>query len=151
MLNPREPLARQIRPFEGTFVPGWSVRRVWWLSLVLTCAAVLVVCLTSPRVDLIGLFVVGPCCALLTGQWRRTSLAATLTIGSAFAMPARFGGVTTSEHLPFPSCRRVGQCCLYRLYDSGQMLGRQEPAQLGAWESLFVFGHLVAAIKTKIK
>ena len=101
MLNPLESLPRKIRPFEGSVVPGWNVRRVWWLSLALTCAAVLVVYLTSPSVDLIGLLVVGPCCALLTGQWRTTSLIAALTVGSATAMAARFGGIMTAEHLAF--------------------------------------------------
>jgi hypothetical protein len=66
------------------------------------CAGALVVgLLAAPIVDLAGLLVAAPCCALLTGRWIRTGLTAVSAVLSALfvsvvavgAAPERIGFV----------------------------------------------------------
>jgi hypothetical protein len=93
-------LFRQLRTREGTFVPGWSVSRVWRLSLAVCAGVLLVGLLAAPWVDLAGLLVAGPCCALLTGRWVRT--AATALLAVAFAVVLGFvGGAGEAEQIAF--------------------------------------------------
>ena len=93
-------LSRQLRASEGTFVPGWSVRRVWRLSLVLCAGALAVGLLAAPVVDLAGLMVAGPCCALLTGRWIRTAATALLALVSAVVVSLVADG-TELERIAF--------------------------------------------------
>jgi hypothetical protein len=85
---------RQLRAREGTFVPGWSVSRVWRLSLAICAGAFLLGLLAAPTVDLAGLLVAGPCCALLTGRWVRTAATALLALCLAIVLSfgAAYGG-----------------------------------------------------------
>ncbi len=69
-------------------MPGWTVRRVWLLSLALCAGAFLLGLLAASRVDLTGLLMVGPCCALLTGRWARTAVTGILALGAALALGA---------------------------------------------------------------
>jgi hypothetical protein len=79
-------LLRRLRAHEGTFVPGWSVSRVWRLSLVICAAVFLARLLALRRVDLAGPLVLGPCCALLTGRWVRTAVTALVAFGLAVVL-----------------------------------------------------------------
>jgi hypothetical protein len=56
-----------------SLLPGWPVRRVWMLSLLLPALVAGVDAALGPVVVLIGLLIVGPCSALLTGRWRPTA------------------------------------------------------------------------------
>jgi Sulfotransferase family len=55
-----------------SLLAGWSVRRVWWLSLILTSIIAATDAMLT-HVILIPLLVAGPLCALLTGRWARTA------------------------------------------------------------------------------
>ena len=61
-------------------LPGWSVGRLWRFSLV-SCGVVAACDAASgPHLILIGLLVIGPVGALLTGRWMLTATAACLAI-----------------------------------------------------------------------
>jgi len=61
-------------------LPGWSVGRLWRLSLI-SCG-VIAACdaASGPHLILIGLLVIGPAGALLTARWMLTATAACLAI-----------------------------------------------------------------------
>jgi cation:H+ antiporter len=52
-----------------SMVPGWSVTRLWLLAMILSCAVAACDALLGRKAILMGLLIVGPCCALLTGRW----------------------------------------------------------------------------------
>ncbi len=88
------------------------MRRVWLLSLAMTGGALLLGWLAAGRFDLIGLLIVGPCCALLTGRWTRTMVTAIFAVGSAVAVAAASGYVVTTEHDAFiAAVALVGLAC----------------------------------------
>ena len=66
-------LAREWR--RESLLPGWSVGRLWKLSFILCSAVAACDAASGPRLILIGLLIVGPCCALLTGRWALTATA----------------------------------------------------------------------------
>ena len=68
-------------------LPGWSIGRLWRLSLI-SCA-VIAACDTAsgPHLILIGLLIIGPLSALLTARW---TLAATAS-GVAIALGVVLG------------------------------------------------------------
>jgi len=61
---------------QDSVLPGWSIGRLWRLSLV-SCG-VIAACdaASGPHLILIGLLIIGPVCALLTARW---TLAATVS------------------------------------------------------------------------
>lgn len=91
---------RRARLHEGSFVPGWTVRRTWLLAAVLLSGAFLIGLLLSSRVDLAGLLIVGPCCALLTGRWTVTALMGGLAVGGSVII-ATVHRASTAEQLTF--------------------------------------------------
>ena len=58
---------------QGSLVPGWTVGRMWTLSLLLCLAVAAGDAASGPHLILIGLLICGPCCALLTGRWTPTA------------------------------------------------------------------------------
>jgi cation:H+ antiporter len=78
-------------------LPGWSVGRLWRLSLI-SCG-VIAACdaASGPHVVLIGLLVIGPVCALLTGRWALTAAASCLAIalGVALGVPDQIFATVT--------------------------------------------------------
>ena len=56
-------------------LPGWSIGRLWRLSLILCCAVAACDAASGPHLILIGLLIAGPCCALLTARWALTAVA----------------------------------------------------------------------------
>jgi cation:H+ antiporter len=59
---------------QGSLLEHWSVRRVWLLALLLSSAIAACDALLGQRLILMGLLIVGPCCALLAGRWLITLL-----------------------------------------------------------------------------
>ena len=61
-------------------LPGWSVGRLWRLSLI--CCGVIAACdaASGPHLILIGLLITGPVGALLTARWMLTAAASCLAI-----------------------------------------------------------------------
>jgi Ca2+/Na+ antiporter len=75
-------------PRDG-ILPGWSENRAWRTSLALCATIAVVDAATGHRLILIGLLAFGPCCALLTGRWRRTAAigAIALALGVVLGVP----------------------------------------------------------------
>jgi hypothetical protein len=80
---------------------GWSANRLWVLSFVLCAVVAAVDALLGHRLVLIGLLIVGPCCAVLTGRWSRTALTGTCAVSLAvvLGLPDRIWG--SAAHLVF--------------------------------------------------
>ena len=80
---------------------GWSANRLWVLSFVLCAVVAAVDALLGHRLVLIGLLIVGPCCAVLTGRWSRMALTGAWAVGLAvvLGLPDRIWG--TAAHLAF--------------------------------------------------
>ncbi len=85
----------------GLRLPGWSIRRLWGLSFLLCLAVAALDAATGPHLILIGALIVGPCCALLTGRWRRTALTGVfaLALGGLLGVPD--GIFSTYVHYAF--------------------------------------------------
>ena len=56
-------------------LPGWSTSCLWRPSLILCCVIAACDAASGPHLILIGLLIVGPCCALLTARWTLTATA----------------------------------------------------------------------------
>jgi hypothetical protein len=86
---------------EGTFVPGWTVERVWLVS-VGVCGLVFLVGLAAVHdIDLTGLLIAGPCVALLTGRWLRTAATGAIAVAGAVVLGLAAGSGTAFEHWVF--------------------------------------------------
>jgi cation:H+ antiporter len=70
----------------ASVLPGWSIGRLWRLSLV-SCG-VIAACdaASGPHLILIGLLAVGPVGALLTARWALTAAASGLAVALGFAL-----------------------------------------------------------------
>ena len=70
----------------ASVLPGWSIGRLWRLSLV-SCG-VIAACdaASGPHLILIGLLVIGPVGALLTARWALTAAASGLAVALGFAL-----------------------------------------------------------------
>ena len=78
-------------------LPGWSVGRLWRLSLI-SCGVVAACDAASgPHLILIGLLVIGPVGALLTGRWALTAAASCLAValGVALGVPDQIFATVT--------------------------------------------------------
>jgi cation:H+ antiporter len=72
-----------------SLLPGWTVRRVWTLSFILCAAVAACDAASGPHLILIGLLIVGPGCALLTGRWAQTAVTScfALALGIVLGLP----------------------------------------------------------------
>jgi hypothetical protein len=84
-----------------SLVPGWPVRKLWFLGLGIPAAVAVIDAVLGPRLILIGLLIAGPCCALLTGRWIPTGLAGAWVIGLAVVLGLPDGIWGTRTHLAF--------------------------------------------------
>jgi cation:H+ antiporter len=91
--------ARALR--RESLLSGWTVGRLWVASLCLSALVATVDAALGPRVVLIGLLIVGPCGALLTGRWVPTGLAGLWATGLAMALGLPDGIWGTATHLAF--------------------------------------------------
>ena len=66
---------------EAALALGWSPARVWRASLAVCAVVATVDAVTGHRIILMGLLATGPCCALLSGRWRRTAATGLLALG----------------------------------------------------------------------
>ena len=69
-----------------SLVPGWSVRRLWMLSLIACSVVAACDAASGPHLILIGLLITGPCCALLTGRWAPTATASCFAVTLAVVL-----------------------------------------------------------------
>ena len=78
-------------------LPGWSIARLWRLSLILCCVVAACDAASGPHLVLIGLLVAGPCCALLTARWALTAAASGLAmaLGVVLGVPDQIFATVT--------------------------------------------------------
>ena len=88
-------------PDTGPGIPGWSIRRLWPLSFLLCLAVAALDAATGSRLILIGALIAGPCCALLTGRWRRTALTGVFALSLGVLLGVPDGIFSTYEHYAF--------------------------------------------------
>jgi cation:H+ antiporter len=88
-------LAREWR--RESLLPGWSIGRLWGLSFILCSAVAACDAASGPRLILIGLLIVGPCCAVLTGRWALTAAAScfALALGVVLGVPDQIFATVT--------------------------------------------------------
>jgi cation:H+ antiporter len=84
-----------------SLLPGWTVGRLWVVSLAVSGVVASVDAGIGPRVVLIGMLIVGPCTALLTGRWVPTALTGLWAAGLAVALGLPDGIWGTPTHLAF--------------------------------------------------
>ena len=85
----------------ASLLPGWTVRRLWMVSMIAASAVAAIDAATGPRVVLIGLLIVGPCIALLTGWWLPAAITGVWACGLAVILGVPDGIWATSTHLTF--------------------------------------------------
>jgi cation:H+ antiporter len=90
-----------LRPENESLLPGWSITRVSYLAITMTSLIAGTDAILGSHVILIGLLILGPCCALLTGRWTRTGIAGALAIALAVLLGLPDGIWGTSTHAVF--------------------------------------------------
>ena len=93
--------ARSRAPRRALLLPSWTVRRLWAASMIAASAVAVIDAATGPRIVLIGLLVVGPCTALLTGRWLPVTATGAWACGLAviLGLPDRIWA--TGTHIAF--------------------------------------------------
>ncbi len=94
------PVRRSLRG-RTLLLPGWPVRRLLAFGLASSSLVAAVDALSGSRVILIGLLIIGPCCALLSGRWVPTAMAAGWSVGLAVLLGVPDGIWATEVHLGF--------------------------------------------------
>jgi cation:H+ antiporter len=90
-------------PRGASLLPGWTARRLWVISMIAAGLVAVVDATTGHRVVLIGLLIVGPCLALLTGRWLPAAATGIWACGLAVLLGLPDGIWATSTHLAFIS------------------------------------------------
>ncbi len=85
----------------ASLLPGWTARRVWAISMIAVAMVAAVDAATGHRVVLIGLLIVGPCIALLSGWWLPATATGVCACGLAVVLGLPDGIWATSTHLAF--------------------------------------------------
>ena len=80
---------------------GWTANRIWAVSFALCVLVAAADAITGERVILIGLLVLGPCCAVLTRRSSRTAISGTVAVGLAVLLGVPDGIWGTATHLTF--------------------------------------------------
>jgi cation:H+ antiporter len=74
---------RSPRPQQESLLTSWPVKRLWMLALQASFIVAVIDASLGKRVILIGLLIIGSCCAILTGRWLPTALTGLWTVGLA--------------------------------------------------------------------
>ena len=82
---------------EESLLPGWSIGRLWRLSLILIAVIAACDAASGPHLILIGVLIVGPCCALLTARWALTAAASgfAVVLGVVLGVPDQIFATVT--------------------------------------------------------
>ncbi len=91
------------RPRAGKGTPLWGRSPDHFFALALAgCALIaLLDAVLGHRIILIGLLIVGPCCALFTGRWSRVALVGAWAVGLAVLLGLPDGVWGTAAQLAF--------------------------------------------------
>jgi hypothetical protein len=98
--NGDKPLARAAEG-RASLLPGWPARRLWAASMLAASAVAVLDAATGHRVILMGLLIVGPCIALLTGSWRPTVVTGAWACGLSVLLGIPDGIWANATHLTF--------------------------------------------------
>ncbi len=97
--------AEGVRPVRGSPLVSrlrkWTPSRIVRLSVALMLLITAADALLGPRVILIGLLMVGPCCALFSGRRSSTALVGTTAVGLALLLALPDGIWDTVAQLAF--------------------------------------------------
>ena len=85
----------------ASLLPGWTARRVWAVSTIAVAVVAAADAATGHRMVLIGLLIVGPCVALLSGWWLPATATGACACGLAVVLGLPDGIWATSTHLAF--------------------------------------------------
>ena len=93
--------ARDGRWREESLLPGWSIGRLWKLSLILITVIAACDAASGPHLILIGVLIAGPCCAVLTARWALTAAASgfALVLGVLLGVPDQIFATITQYAL----------------------------------------------------
>jgi len=93
--------ARGGRWREESLLPGWSIGRLWRLSLILITVIAACDAASGPHLILIGVLIAGPCCALLTARVALTAAASgfALVLGVLLGVPDQIFATLTQYAL----------------------------------------------------
>ena len=94
----------------GGIVPGWSQARAWNASLIVCAVIAAVDAATGHRLILMGLLAFGPCCALLSGRWRRTAASGVIALGLGVLLGVPDGVFATFIQYAFLAAIAVVAC-----------------------------------------
>jgi cation:H+ antiporter len=86
---------------EESLLPGWSIGRLWKLSLILISVIAACDAASGPHLILIGVLIAGPCCAVLTARWALTAAASglALVLGVLLGVPDQIFATITQYAL----------------------------------------------------
>jgi Sodium/calcium exchanger protein len=81
-------ISPSVRPRQAqeSLLAGWPVRKLWVLGLAASLIVAAIDAALGNRAILIGLLIVGPCCAVLTGRWVPTGLTGLWVTGLAVVL-----------------------------------------------------------------
>jgi cation:H+ antiporter len=85
----------------ASLLPRWTAGRLWAASMIAASAVAAIDAATGHRVILIGLLIIAPCIALLTGRWQSATIAGAWACGLAVFLGLPDGIWATSTHLAF--------------------------------------------------
>jgi len=88
-------------PLRASLLPGWTARRLWVVSMIAVTVVAAIDAATGHRVVLIGLLIVGPCIALLTGRWFLATITGAWACALAVILGLPDGIWATGTHLAF--------------------------------------------------
>jgi hypothetical protein len=88
-------------PVRTCLIPGWSGRRILAVSVALTFGTAAFDAALGPNLVLIGLLIVGPCSALLSGRLVPTAAMGAAAIGLAVVLGLPDGIWGMTEHVVF--------------------------------------------------
>ncbi|HTZ25456.1 MAG TPA: hypothetical protein VMC83_15810 [Streptosporangiaceae bacterium] len=97
----RSSLAAIPGPPRASLVPQWPARRLWAVSMITAAVIAATDAATGHHVILIGLLIAGPCIALVTGNWRQTTIAGLWACGLAVILGLPDGIWATTTHIAF--------------------------------------------------
>jgi cation:H+ antiporter len=105
-------------------LPGWSIGRLWRLSLILCGVVAACDAASGPHLILIGLLIAGPCCALLTARWALTAAASgfAVALGVVLGVPDQIFA-TVTQYAFLAAVAAVGTTATV----SAAVLQRQRP------------------------
>jgi cation:H+ antiporter len=94
-------------PRRASLLPRWTARRLWAVSMTAAALVAGIDAATGHRLVLIGLLIVGPCLAMLTGWWLPAAVTGAWACALAVLLGLPDGIWATGTHVAFISATAV--------------------------------------------